>query len=80
MSSREIFERISLEEKHFSWTSIDAPRVEPGGRHTLGRRLFELYQKYEVSSEDQREIESLVWVLQSTIASNTPKPWWKRWI
>jgi len=80
MMAKELLERISLQSKHFSWNRVNVPKIDPGVYNTLGRRLFELYRKYNISAEDQRELEALQWALQSFVASQEQsKPRWKFW-
>lgn len=81
MNSRDLIQSIRIEEKHVSWYRAEVPQVDPGLYNTLGRQLFDLYQKYSVSSEDQRQIEKLSWILQSfNLAAAARKPWWRRWL
>jgi len=80
MMAKDLLEKLSLQDKHFSWNRVDVPRVDPGVYNTLGRRLYELYQKYRITAEDQRELEALQWTLQSFIMSQEQtKPKWKFW-
>ena len=81
MNSRDLINSMKLEDKHVAWHKMEVPRVDPGVYNTLGRQLFDLYQKYKVSSEDQRQIEKLSWVLQSfVLTEKAPKAWWRRWL
>jgi hypothetical protein len=81
MNKQELHQRLSLEEKHFEWLIAELPRVDPGIYQTLGRQLFDLYEKYQVSPEDQRRFEALTWVLQGFVhTQRAAKPWWRRWI
>lgn len=63
MQSNQLTERLGLEERHFRTAEISAPLIDTHLYTTLGRRLFEMYQKYDLNPADQREIESLVFLL-----------------
>lgn len=66
MSFEEITERFHIGPEHFETKKLETPVLEPGVYNILGKQLFELYQKYEVSWEDQRKIEGLVYLLESS--------------
>lgn len=75
---KELLERLELKEKHFDWQKLNVPVVEPGLYNTLGRRLFDLYRKYNISESDQREFESIAFVLHSFVEARKQKNWWGR--
>lgn len=79
---KDLLKKIGLEEKHFEWKKIDVPVVDPGLYNTLGRQLFEFYEKYKIENEDQRQMESISFVLTSFIESrrNSSQTKWKRWM
>lgn len=80
MITKELLGKLSLQDKHYSWSSVQVPRVEPGVYNTLGMRLFELYRKYNITPEDQRELEALQWALQSFVMTQERiKPRWRFW-
>ncbi|TVQ76688.1 MAG: hypothetical protein EA369_09795 [Bradymonadales bacterium] len=66
MIVEKLMERVHLEEGHFELKSTEMPVLEPGVYQVLGKQLFEIYQNYKVSEQDQRRIESLCFFLQSS--------------
>ena len=64
---QKLLKRLELEEKHYEPCEISAIAVEPSIYNSLGKRLFDFYQKYSVSPDDQREIEALAFVLNSFV-------------
>lgn len=65
MKAESVVTQLELQTTHFRWQKFQLPVVDAGIYNTLGRRLFDLYKKYEVSAPDQREIEALIFTLQS---------------
>jgi|GEM_PF-5989729 len=67
MKVLEVTQILGLEEKHYNLESLKVPVIEPGLYNTLGRKLFDFYQNYSVSKADQREIESICFLLTSFV-------------
>jgi len=65
MSIEDLMSRLDIHPEHLEIKTGSVPVVEPGVYNTLGKQLFELYQKYNVSSEDQRRLESAIYFLQT---------------
>jgi hypothetical protein len=65
MKLDELTKPLGLEEKHFKIETTSLPIIDSSIYTTFGRRLYELYNKYKISSEDQREIERLGFLLVS---------------
>lgn len=64
MTVKEISESIGLQEdRHFRLKKMKVPVIETEYYTSLGRDLYELYRKYNVSRDDQRKIESLAYAL-----------------
>ncbi len=79
MTIDDLTKKMGLEhERHFQMARVEAPVIQPELYTTLGRKLFEFYQKYKIESADQREIESLAFVLQTFVIHRNRKPFWKR--
>ena len=75
MKRDDLISESGLEERHYKLDSLDLPVIEASLYTTLGRRLFEFYQKYNMTSEDQREIERLSFLLMTfTVSRSLPKP------
>jgi hypothetical protein len=64
--------------KHYEMRDQQVPVVQADLYTTLGRRLFDLYQKYKVEKSDQREIEGIVYVLQSFVNARRKPSLWRR--
>ncbi len=74
MKVEQVVEAVGLEPKHFHLENLPVPVIESGLYTTLGKQLFELYRKYKITSEDQREIENLAFLLSSfTVHREIPK-------
>jgi len=70
---------LELENHHYDLRRLSVPVVDAALYTTLGRRLFELYKKLQISSEDQREIERLAFALQIfTLSRESRPPFWKK--
>lgn len=79
---------LDLEQKHISRVPAELPIVESGLYNTLGRQLYDFYQKYKVEKADQRKIEALCFLLQGftmrqdlqkefdSPSKSTKKRWW----
>ncbi len=65
MKTTEITEELGLQRHHFKLQALDIPIIDSHLYTTLGRRLYEQYQKYGVASQDQREMERLTFLLIS---------------
>lgn len=84
MKAKEIPQKLGLEEvRHYRMTSLDAPVIGSDLYTSLGKRLFELYQKYSVDQGDQREMENLAYLLINFTISRekpeVPKSFWQKW-
>lgn len=76
---KEVIENLNLEPKHYTTRKMEIPVVDAGLYNTLGRRLFDLYRKYDVTKEDQREFESLCFTLQSFLLERRQsRDFWER--
>jgi hypothetical protein len=72
-SCEDILQRLHLEKKHVHSEKVELPIIDSHIYTTFGRRLFDLYKKYSIETADQREIESLSFVLTSfTLTRNQP--------
>lgn len=79
MEQRDPFKDLGLEPgRHYEMRELAVPVVQADLYTTLGRRLFDLYQKYKVESPDQREIEGIVFVLQTFVQSRQRTSIWRR--
>lgn len=65
MTLEELSQKLDLDLSHYRLQASNVPIIEGSLYNILGRQLFELYQKYEISSEDQRQMEALTYFLQS---------------
>lgn len=65
MKWKEIVDGLELEEQHFQLKRLKAPIIQPEIYPTLGKRLYELYRRYNISERDQREFEKLSFCLLS---------------
>lgn len=76
----DLIRELGLEEKHYSTETIPLPIIRSDLYTSLGRRLFDLYQKYEIPAHEQRELERLSLLLMSfTIQrEQRPRAWWQR--
>ena len=75
-------EVLGLEANHYRIENVSVPVINSHLYTVLGRRLFDLYQKYSVGLEDQREIESLSQLLSNFIQHReqpAKMSWTKRW-
>jgi hypothetical protein len=76
---KEAIEHLHLDSKHYECRSVELPIIEAGLYATLGKRLFEIYRKYDVAKEDQRELESLSFILQGfLLARRQKRSFWRR--
>lgn len=80
MKADELTKPLGLEEKHFRNEKLSVPIIDSHLYTTLGRQLYELYDRYEVTSSDQRQIERLVYLLTAfTLSKESRRPrWWRR--
>ena len=79
MEQKDRFKDLGLEPgRHYEMRELAVPVVQADLYTTLGRRLFDLYQKYKVESTDQREIEGIVFVLQAFVQSRQRTSIWRR--
>jgi len=67
MRLSDLEERLGIQPQHYQLKDSRIPVVEPGLYNTLGRRLYDLYQRYELTSEDQREVESICFLLSAFV-------------
>lgn len=80
----DVLQLLKLEDKHYEWVEQRVPSIEPSLYNTLGRRLYEIYQKYSVEASDQRELEALHYLLVSFLLRQDPqsrpakKSWWRK--
>ena len=89
MKIEELTRRLELEEpRHFRREDVNFPVIDSHLYTVLGRRLFELYEKYKIEKDDQRDLESLIGLLtgfliqretQSSENKNSRGPLWKKW-
>ncbi len=73
MRPDDLMAALGLEKKHYDLDSVEVPVIDSHLYTTLGRRLFELYEKYSVASEDQRDFERLSFILTCFTAAKTQK-------
>jgi hypothetical protein len=59
---------------HYEMKSIDAVLIRSELYTTLGKRLYDLYGRYNISRDDQREIEALAHVLMTFTMSRHQAP------
>ena len=75
MKIHEVTEPVGLkEERHFVVKELKTPVIQSELYTTLGRRLFELYEKYKIEKSEQREIERLSYLLMSFTISRADAP------
>ncbi len=66
MKISELVKTLELEEgRHFQMEKAHIPLLDSHLYTPLGRRLFDLYQKYKIETNDQRELEALCYLLTS---------------
>lgn len=82
MKADDLIKDLGLEAgRHYDLEGIEAPIVKADLYTTLGRRLFDLYQKYKIEKADQREIEGIIFALQNFIVAREKRPsFWKRFL
>ena len=73
MKIKDIAANLGLKEQHYFVQQIDAPVVDAGVYNIFGRQLFDLYQKYKISSEDQRQMEGLAFIMTTFVINQTNK-------
>lgn len=79
MKIEEVIRPLGLENKHIQFADFQIPVIESSIYTTFGRRLFELYDRYEINPEDQREIERLSFLLMIfTLERDRPTSLWAR--
>ncbi len=64
-SSRDdVIESLGLEEgRHFESKKLATPVIDSHLYTSLGKQLFDLYEKYKVAPQDQRQMERLSYLL-----------------
>ena len=81
MKTADLIKNLELEAHHYHMHSLRVPVIDTQLYTTLGRRLFDVYQRLQISSEDQREIERIAFALQIfTLSRESRPPFWKKWI
>ncbi len=79
MTTEDLVKSLDLESRHYTVEYVKIPIIDGHLYTTLGRQLFDIYQRLKISSEDQREIERLSFALQSfTFKRMQPTPLWQR--
>lgn len=63
MKIDELLKPLEIEPKHYRIENMDIPVISTDLYTTLGRQLFEIYQKHDVDPQSQRKVESLVTLL-----------------
>lgn len=71
MTLDELVLHSRLEPKHYEKAHVRIPVIESSLYTTLGRQLFEYYQKYKISTDDQRDLERLNFLLMSFVLSRS---------
>ena len=81
MTLEEIAAKASLDPaRHYELQVRHAPVLDSQLYTSLGKRLFDVYEKYSIEPADQREVEALSYFLVSfTVHRNAPRPsLWQR--
>ena len=65
MKLKDVTKVLDLEEKHYQSKRLKVPVIDSMIYTSLGKQLFDLYEKYKVESADQRKLESLSFLLTS---------------
>lgn len=80
MKVEEYISRSELQESHYQLEKIKLPVIDSSLYTTLGKRLFDLYKKYEITQEDQRDLEMMNHLLVTFVLSRsvTKKSWLRR--
>jgi len=74
MKIEEITSQAGLETKHYKIKTLDAPIIDSMLYTSLGKQLYDLYEKYKVDKQDQRQLESLCFLLTSFTLERELKP------
>lgn len=84
MRVEQIAESLQLESgRHYHKKSLPTVVIDSALYTSLGKRLFEIYEKYKIAKTDQRELEQLIYILTSfTIAraKDAEASLLKRWV
>jgi len=74
MSPEELVKSLGLTEgRHFKNLEIELPVIDSHLYTSLGKELFDLYEKYKVSPEDQRQVEALNFLLMGFVFDRNKK-------
>ncbi len=74
MDVEEISKNLGLEQdRHFQIQKMKVPVIESELYTSLGKELYDLYRKYEISRDDQRQIERLSFALMTFTLSRKSK-------
>lgn len=65
MRLKELTDLLEIQKRHYVLKRQETPILDPGIYSILGRRLYDLYQKYDIQKEDQRVLESISYLLVS---------------
>jgi hypothetical protein len=76
MKINEVTDQLDLDSaRHFQLKSMRVPIIDSHLYTTLGRRLFDLYRKYDIAKGDQRDLESLCFLLTSFTVQEKESRW-----
>ena len=79
MTIEEILKNLELKEnKHYAIEKREIPVIDSHLYTPLGKQLFDLYQKYKISREDQRQFETLCFLLSAFVIQKKPDSVWKK--
>lgn len=73
MKLETLVEKTGLDEKHYELKNLKSAVVDPGVYNSLGQQLFELYQKYKIEKQDQRQLEHLSFLMLSFVLEREQK-------
>ncbi len=71
MTFDELIAKSDLQPHHYELKSHSVPIINASVYTIIGKRLYELYKQHGISSEDQREIERINFLLMSYVLSRS---------